>query len=72
MYDIIFIEKEREENKFMNIHLTKEEAHLILMALEIAHMSYSDFEDIINENYALLDLNLLKLKLNTLTKELPI
>lgn len=56
----------------MNIDLTKEEAHLILMALEIAHMSYSDFEDIINENYVSLDLNLLKLKLNTLTKEMPL
>ena len=56
----------------MNIHLTKEEAHLILMALEIADMSYSDFEDIIKENYVSLNLNLLKSKLNTLTKELPI
>lgn len=56
----------------MNIHLTKEEAHLLLMALEIADMSYSDFKDIVNENYVSLDLNSLKLKLNTLTKELPI
>ena len=54
----------------MNTKLTREEAHLCLMALDIAQLAYSDeFEEKIREYYKSLDLQSLLQKLSVIMED---